>query len=239
MLSNIVARDSEALNLLRQEFDREYCAARFVSNLWNRDALIMRNLSLNLEDQTRGRDVGDSIAEWRKLNTAIESVLNRYWNDLTEGHRQSLASLVISILSRIFQTNTDLYIGRTRAPFVGESGDGNLFRRFLAPRAEPIAFVSTLQRLDANLLASRTDSLRDLINVFNSHGEAYSESEQYRLVYQALVGIWSRESILCRLARNEGSFTNTLQALLLVSNPEHTLVDVPFRMRQLLESFIT
>lgn len=154
----------------------------------------MRSLQANLEDQARGRDVPNSIMDWRKLNFATIDFLGQYWNDLTDRHRQSLASLLISIVSRIFQTDRDLYAGRTRTVFAGESSGGNLFRRFLSPRAEPIAFLDPLSRLDAGLLASRMDNLRELINSFTENGEAGSEGEQYRNVYQILMGIWSRKS---------------------------------------------
>lgn len=193
MLSATAARDPDVLRVLRREFPRDYCAARLANNLSKRDAAIMRSLQENLDDQANGRDVPYSISDWRNLNIAIESILTEYWNDLTERHRQSLASLLIGILERIFQIDRDLYAGRNRTVYAGESSGGNLFRRFLSPRAQPIDFLGPLQRLDANLLASQTDSLRDLINRYTANGPNGSEPEQYTLVAQSLRGIWSRK----------------------------------------------
>lgn len=223
VLANILARDPEGLTFLRREFPRRYCAARLVSNLWNRDAVIVRNLYANLEDQARGRDVPDSISDWRNLNSAVESTLTQYWNALTVAHRQSLASLLINIVSHIFQTDRDLYANRNRTVYAGESSGGNLFRRFLSPRAEPIAFLGPLQRLDAQLLASRVDSLRDVINTFTGNGEAGSEGEQYRLVAQALMGIWSRK---LTIRRSFDCYVTDLLQMLPANSSETNLVDV-------------
>jgi len=95
----------------------------------------MRSLKANLEDQTRGRDVGESIADWRALNLAIEEVLEDYRSALSAESRQSLSALLCGVLQRIFEQDKDLYEGRTRAVYAGEDNAGNPFRRLLSTRA--------------------------------------------------------------------------------------------------------
>lgn len=194
ILISTLGRSPETLATLRRQFPREHIAARLVSNFWKRDAAIFRDLQANLANQSMGHDVTDSITDWRNLNIAIEEVLDDYWNDLRADLRQQLASLLISILDRIFQYDQDLYAGRQRTVFAGESAGGNLFRRFLSSRAKPIEFLGPLNRLDASVLATQRASLTNLINRYRANGGNGAEPEQYDNVAQALMGIWNRMS---------------------------------------------
>lgn len=175
-----------------------FWAAQLASNMQRRYSIIVQRLRENVQNAAHGDGVVRTIENLRALFAAIDSIRRDHFQTMSLAERRPFFTLLMDILEYSLLNDHDQYGSSARPAYAGEGvqSERRLFMAFLAPRAQPLAFLAVIWHCGSALVREfrgRIDRMRVTLEGFwQRMGEDHPNRAQLARVKQYLGSLAQR-----------------------------------------------